>query len=197
MATVWAMSASSPRRPGTDLPALLLRLIVGPMLLVHGLNKVRGPGGLTGTAGYFESLGLRPAKVHAGLAAGTEIGAGALLAAGALSPLPQAAVIGLMATAAGTDHRGKGFFIFKGGWEYVGVVGAVAAVSALIGPGRISLDALRGRRRSGPGWALVAAALGVAGAAGILSTVRKPEPEPESEPDPLPGDQTLTDLPLS
>jgi putative oxidoreductase len=156
------------------------------MLVVHGLNKVRGPGGLAGTAGFFESLGLRPAKVHAGLAAGTEIGAGALLALGAASPLPQAAVIGLMATAAGTDHRGKGFFIFKGGWEYVGVIGAVAAVSALMGPGRISFDGLRGHRRSGLGWALVAAALGLAGAAGILSTVESRDPDP---------DPTLSDLP--
>jgi putative oxidoreductase len=153
------------------------------MLVVHGLNKVRGPDGLNGTAGYFSSLGLEPAKVHAGLAAGTELGAGALLTLGAYSPLPQAAAIGLMATAAGTDHRGKGFFIFKGGWEYVGVVGAAAVTSAVLGSGRVSFDAVAGRNRNGLRWAIAAIVLGLAGAAGILSRVHKPEPELEPTPD--------------
>ena len=41
-----------------------------------------------------------------------------------------------MTVASLTDHRGKGFFIFKGGWEYVAFVGAIAVAlhsSALAG----------------------------------------------------------------
>ena len=84
----------------SDIPALLLRLALGPMLITHGYNKVKGSGGLEGTTKWFDALGLKPAWVHARLAAATEIGAGTLITIGALNPLPAAAVIGLMTTAA-------------------------------------------------------------------------------------------------
>ncbi len=161
--------------PHADIPALLLRLALGPMLITHGYNKVKGSGGLEGTTKWFDGLGLRPAWVHARLAATTEIGAGALITVGALNPLPAAAVIGLMTTAAATDHRGKGFFIFKGGWEYVAVVGTAAAALASLGYGRISWDHLRGRQRTGLGWALAAAALGLGNAGVLLATSYRPE----------------------
>lgn len=157
-----------------DAPALILRLAIGPMLVAHGLNKVTGQGGLQGTTRWFESLGLRPAALHARLAAATEIGSGALVTVGALNPLPSAAVIGLMATAAATDHKGKGFFVFKGGWEYTAVVSAAAAALAALGPGRVSVDQLLGRQRRGAKWALVAAALGLANSAALVATSYRP-----------------------
>ena len=166
------MSRSTSRRSGADSAALILRLAVGPMMVVHGLNKVRGPGGLDGTAKYFESLGLQPAAVHARVAAATEIGTGALLTLGTRTPLASAGVIGIMTTAAATDHKGKGFFIFKGGWEYVGVVGAVAAAISALGPGRYSLDGARGRSGGGLRSALFSTALGVGAAAAMLATSR-------------------------
>lgn len=158
-----------------DTAALLLRLTVGPMLVVHGYNKVFGKGGLAGTTKWFEALGLRPAYLHARAAAATEMGAGTLLTLGAASPLPAAACIGLMSTAARTDHRGKGFFVFKGGWEYTGLVAAVAAVSAILGPGRFSLDAVRGRTRSGLMWGLLAVVVGAASSASLLAATYKPD----------------------
>jgi putative oxidoreductase len=158
-----------------DVSALLLRLSIGPMLFVHGHNKVWGGGGLKGTTGWFESLGLKPAHVHARLAAGTEMGSGALLTAGALSPLPAAAAVGLMAVAARTDHRGKGFFIFKGGWEYVLVVAGAAVASATLGSGRFSVDRLLGKQRKGSRWGIVALAIGVGNAAALIATSYKPE----------------------
>ncbi len=157
----------------------MLRLTIGPMLMVHGYNKVFGKGGLEGTTRWFHSLGLHPAHVHARLAAATELGAGAMITAGAASPLPAAAAIGLMATAARTDHKGHGFFIFKNGWEYVGVVGAVSAVIAALGPGRFSVDHLIGQKRSGLKWALVAAVFGVTNAALLLATSYHPAPPAE------------------
>jgi putative oxidoreductase len=168
-------------RPPTDIAALLLRLTIGPMLFTHGYNKVFGKGGLQGTTGWFESLGLRPAHVHARMAAATEIGAGTLLTLGAASPLPAAATIGLMTTAARTDHKGKGFFVFKGGWEYTGVVSVVAAVMAALGPGRISLDAARGRHRSGLRWALFAVAFGVLSSIGLLAATYRPDQKPDED----------------
>jgi putative oxidoreductase len=154
----------------------MLRLTIGPMLMTHGYNKVFGAGGLAGTTGWFDGLGLKPAYVHARLAAATELGAGAMITLGAASPLPAAAAIGLMATAAQTDHKGKGFFMFKNGWEYVGVVAAVSAAMAALGPGRYSIDHLRGRDRKGLGWALVAAIFGVVNSAVLLATSYHPEP---------------------
>jgi putative oxidoreductase len=152
-------------------------------MMVHGYNKVRGPGGLDGTTKYFEFLGLQPAPVHARVAATTELGTGALLTLGTLTPLASAGVIGIMAVASATDHKGKGFFIFKGGWEYVAVVGATSAAISALGPGRYSLDGARGKRRGGLKSALFSTALGVGAAVGMLATSRKPveeSPAPES-----------------
>ena len=68
------MDATAISATELDVATLVLRLALGPMLVLHGLNKVRG--GLSGTAGWFESLGLRPGWLHARVAAATEIGAG-------------------------------------------------------------------------------------------------------------------------
>ncbi|MCW2607976.1 MAG: DoxX family protein [Frankiales bacterium] len=157
-----------------DGAALLLRAFLGLMLLAHGLNKVSGAGGLSGTAGWFESLGLRPGMLHARAAAGTEIVAGALLTLGLLTPLAVAAFVGLMVVAALTDHRGKGFFVFKGGSEYVAVVAVGALVVALLGPGEVSLDAALDLDRGGWGWALGALVLGGLGALGFLAVFLLP-----------------------
>ena len=178
-------------RPSTttasrDAAALALRGVLGPMLFAHGWNKVTGPGGLKGTTSWFESLGLRPAAVHARMAAGTEMAAGVGLSLGLANPLPAAAAVGLMAVAARTDHRGKGFFVFKGGWEYTGVVAGAAVALATLGHGRYSLDGLLGRHRAGPRHALVAATLGGAAAAGLLAACYRPV-EADAEPDEQPG----------
>ena len=162
---------------GSDIPALLLRLAIGPMLVAHGYNKVFGKGGLEGTTGWFDSLGLKPPHIHARLAAATEIGAGTMMTLGAASPIPAAAAIGLMTTAARTDHKGKGFFVFKGGWEYTAVVAAVAAAMAALGPGKFSVDSLLGKQRSGFRWGLLATLFGVANSTVLLATSYQPDSE--------------------
>jgi putative oxidoreductase len=180
-------SGSRAARKGGDAAALVLRLTVGPMLVYHGYNKVAGPGGLEGTTGWFDALGLRPAHVHARLAAATEIGAGTGLALGLASPAPAAAAIGLMTVAARTDHRGKGFFVFKGGWEYTAVVAGAVAAQAALGSGRWSLDAVLGNDRRGWGWAVAASVLGGCGAVVLLRTSYRPDPPEEDGPeDPRP-----------
>lgn len=177
-----ASGARSAARGGTkgsdrDFVALLLRMTIGPMLIAHGSNKVWGQGGLEGTTRWFDALGLKPAWWHARIAAATELGAGTLLTLGALDPLPSAAVVGLMAGAAATDHRGKGFFIFKGGWEYTAVVASAAVAVAGLGSGRWSLDRALGRRqRSGAKVAIGAALFGLTNAAIMLATSYRPDP---------------------
>ncbi|MET7689016.1 DoxX family protein [Streptomyces sp. NPDC005483] len=179
---------------GHDAAALVLRGTLGPMLFAHGWNKVAGPGGLKGTTGWFEALGLRPAQVHARMAAGTEMAAGIGITLGAANPLPAAAAVGLMAVAARTDHRGKGFFVFKGGWEYVGVVGGAAVALAGLGHGSYSLDGLLRRQRAGVGPALLAAGLGTASAAALLAVCYRPERTPDATPPGSPPpDETQAD----
>jgi putative oxidoreductase len=151
------------------------------MILAHGYNKMFGPGGLEGTAGWFESLGLRPARVHATVAAVLEMSVGILIVAGLATPAACAGLVGLMAVAALTDHRGKGYFVFKGGSEYVVLVAVVAIGLACLGPGKWSLDrALGFNELKGLGWGLGAAAAGAMAALGLLAASYRPKGEPES-----------------
>ncbi|MFA3842083.1 DoxX family protein [Streptomyces aureus] len=159
---------------GADLGLLMMRAVLGVMLFVHGANKVFGPGGLAGTARWFESVGLRPGWLHARLAAACEIGAGLLMAAGLAFPAAGAAFAGLMLVAGLTDHRGKGFFVFKGGWEYVGLVGLMAISLVAVGPGAWSLDEVLGWHLTGVGWAGSAAVVGAAAALVLLAARRTP-----------------------
>jgi len=56
-----------------DLAALLIRVALGITMLAHGYNHAFGGGKLAGTARWFESIGIRPGRVHALLATLTEL----------------------------------------------------------------------------------------------------------------------------
>jgi putative oxidoreductase len=155
-----------------DLSLLILRLALGAMLAAHGLNKIVGAGGIEGTQRWFEGLGFRPAWLHARLAAATEIGAATLMVLGLVTPLACAAYVGLMVVAARTDHRGKGFFVFKGGWEYVGLVGVVAVCVAAMGPGEWSVDGVIDWHLVGLRWAAFSLVVGLLSAGALLSVGR-------------------------
>lgn len=161
-----------------DTVMLVLRVVAGVTLFLHGYNKVFRGGRIAGTAGWFESLGMRPGRLHAWLAASTELGAGALLAAGLLTPFAAAGLIGIMVVAARTDHRGA-FFMFRNGWEYVMVLGVLAWGIAALGPGAYSLDEVLGiaddLTRDWRG-ALIAAVLGVGSGVLTLAVFHRPAP---------------------
>lgn len=123
-----------------DTGLLILRLVLGLTMAAHGYNKFFGGGGIAGTAGWFDSMGMKPGKLHARLAATTELAAGIGLAVGLLTPVCGAAFVALMFVAAWTVHRANGFFIVKEGWEYNLVLAAAAVVLAALGAGRYSLD---------------------------------------------------------
>ena len=118
---------------------LLVRAIVGITMIAHGLNHWRGGGRIEGTAGWFSGLGLRHGRLQAWMSVATEVGAGALLVAGLLTPLACAAVISVMLVAGILAHRPNGFFVFKDGYEYVMVLAALSLALAVIGPDRKSV----------------------------------------------------------
>jgi len=121
---------------------LLLRVVLGLTMAAHGYNKFFSGGRIPGTAGWFDSIGMKPGKLHAVLAASTEILAGLGLALGLLTPIPAAGFVALMLVAAWTVHRHNGFFIVKSGWEYNLVLAVAAVTIAGTGAGRYSLDYL-------------------------------------------------------
>ena len=185
-----ALSESGGAR-GTDVALMILRAGLGMMIFVHGYNKAFRGGKLAGTGRWFESMGMRPGKVHATLAAGTEMGVGVLLVVGLLTQLAAAGLIALMVVAFWTVHRDKGFMITGEGWEYVALIATMGLVTAMLGPGRLSLDSELKIANDLDGWTglWIALLLGVgAGAAQLLLFFRPPSPDPDPDPDPDPAD---------
>jgi putative oxidoreductase len=161
-----------------NLALLLFRVTIGVVFLAHGVNHIVGGGRIAGTARWFESLGMRPGRLHAWTASIVEVVAGVLLVVGLLTPFAGAGVVGIMAVAWITNHRGNGFFIFRPGegWEYVMTLTVCGAVVAILGPGEWSIDhrvdALADLAGASGLWIALVAGLG--GAAGLLATFWRP-----------------------
>lgn len=142
-------TASTPPLVG-DLVLLVARLLTGAVLLAHGLPKLEQ--GLGATAQGFADMGIPAPQAAALFAIVAEVGGGVLLALGALTPLAGVLVAAQMAGAFWFAHRGLEPLVTEGGWELVAVIGALALVLAVTGPGRIAVDGLargRSRRRTG------------------------------------------------
>ncbi|WP_330255014.1 DoxX family protein [Nocardia sp. NBC_00565] len=155
----------------TDTAVLMIRLIVGLTMVVHGVNHAFGGGRIAGTAGWFDSLGLRPGHVQAWMSVLVEIGCGLALAVGFLGPLAAGGLLGTMAVAGVIEHRTHGFFVFRNGFEYVLMIAVVVTATAVSGVGLASVDHALGL--SGlTGWAGLALCLGVGlGGAALLLVV--------------------------
>jgi putative oxidoreductase len=163
---------------GLDLGLLIIRVVVGLTIAAHGYNHIFRGGKIKGTAGWFESLGMRPGIVHAWLASLTELAAGVSLVLGLLTPLGAAGVAGTMAVAFITNHRKNGFFIFRPGegWEYVNVLMWVGLALGATGAGQWSLDhALELDWTAGGIGFAIAAIGGLGGAALLLATCWRPQ----------------------
>jgi putative oxidoreductase len=171
---------------GVDLAALFLRAALGITMVAHGWNHAFRGGKLPGTARWFESIGIRPGRVHALLATVTELGSGVLLLLGFLTPLAAAGVVGTMLVALIANHLRNGFFIFRPGegYEYVLFIVLSGFAMGALGGGKISLDHafklhLDGWLYGGKG--LAVAAVGAVGALVLLATCwRPPAREPST-----------------
>lgn len=147
-----------------DLALLGMRVTLGVVLLTHGANHIWGGGRIRGTAGWFESLGMRPGIVHAWLASATELACGVLLILGLGTSLAAGGALGVMVVAWATNHRGNGFFTFRPGegWEYVMVLASLSLGIATTGAGGWSVD-----QALELGWFHGASGLGIAALVGF------------------------------
>jgi putative oxidoreductase len=158
-----------------DLALLMLRVTVGLTMVAHGVNHWIGGGKISGTARWFEGLGLRHGIAQAWASVITEIGAGALLVLGLVTPLAAAAVVSVALIAALLAHRPNGFFVFKDGWEYVAVLAVVSTALGLSGPGSMSLDHVAGTVINGWAGGLVTLGVGLTGTAILLMFTYRPQ----------------------
>ena len=134
-------AADVARADSVAVGTLIIRVVVGITFAAHGWFKFFKGGRIAGTARWFDSMGMRPnGKVHAYLAATTELVAGGLFALGLLTPLAGAAIVGQMLVAAYTANHAAGFWSANKGWEYNLVLATVGVGVATIGPGRYSID---------------------------------------------------------
>lgn len=167
---------------GVSAGLLILRLGMGATLFMHGFQKVFLGGRIPGTGRWFDSLGMRPGRIHAYAAASTEMGASVLFAMGLLTPFAAAGMVSVMLVAAWMVNRPNGFFSMNHGWEYNFVIALVAVSVATCSAGKYSLDWAIGHPDLFGGWGgfLIAFLLGVGGGAAHLAVFwRPPAPEPE------------------
>jgi putative oxidoreductase len=123
-----------------DVVLLATRVLLGVVLIAHGLQKLDQ--GFGATADGFAAMGIPAAAAAAAFALTAEIGGGALLIVGLLTPVAGVLVALQMAGAFWYAHRGTEILAMNGGWELVAVIGLLGLTLAVTGAGRISLDRL-------------------------------------------------------
>ncbi len=169
----------------SDMASLVLRTAVGGLMAGHGAQKAfgafEGPGP-EGTAGFMEMLGLQPGKPWAQLAIASELGGGTLTALGLLNPVGPLGVIGSMAMATATAHKGKPIWVTSGGAE-LPVVNMVAALALILsGPDKYSLDRLLGTKL--PGWITPVGLVGILAAVAYATSQGSTPPEDGDQDEP-------------
>ena len=159
-----------------DLALLLLRVVIGGIVMPHGLLKLGlvGKGGsIPGVAGWFNSMGLRPGLFWAYVAVLAEAGGGLLTVLGLGGPIGPGVLAADLVVVTIVAHWPQGFWAGGGkvGWEFPVPLAAGGLAIALAGNGALSLDRLLGLAYPDwllPAW-LVLMAVGVALALGVRS----------------------------
>ncbi len=132
-----------------DVALLLLRVVIGGVVIPHGLLKLGwiGKGGsIAGVAGWFNSMGLRPGLFWAWVAALAEAGGGLLTVLGLGGPIGPGVMAADLVVVAVVAHWPQGFWAGGGkvGWEFPVPLAASALAIVLSGNGAWSLDRLLG-----------------------------------------------------
>lgn len=126
-----------------SLALLILRLMLGITLILHGTQKLFGWFGGMGPSRmmqFLESGGLKPSWFWVSLAILGEVGGGVSVALGLLTPFGAAGIFGAMFMAAFKTHWKNGFFATKGGYEYPLSLVFVSIAIGIAGPGAYALD---------------------------------------------------------
>jgi putative oxidoreductase len=158
-----------------DIGLLLLRVVIGGVVMMHGLLKLGlvGKGGsIPGVAGWFNSLGLRPGLFWAYAAVIGEAGGGLLTLLGLGGPIGPGLLVGDLIVVTIVAHWSQGFWAGGGkvGWEFPVPLLAGALAIALAGNGAWSLDRLLGLAY--PDWLLPAWLVITVAGAGLALAVR-------------------------
>ncbi|MGV0742003.1 DoxX family protein [Mycolicibacterium sp. XJ870] len=163
------------RRGTQDLGLLILRLAVGGLLIIHGLQKAFGWWGGPGLDGFNTALGemgFKYADILTYVATGGQIAAGVLLVLGLFTPIAAAGALaylinGVLAEAMAAHQEARLSEFFTDGHEYRLIVVVATAAIILTGPGRYGFDAGRGWARRPFVGSFVALLLGVGAGIGI------------------------------
>lgn len=160
-----------------EIGILIIRILFGAAITAHGAQKlfgVFGGYGLSGTGGFFESIGFRPGKPSAAMAGLNEFGGGVLLALGLFTPIGAAAILATMTVAIFSVHWKNGFFVTNNGIELPFLNATVAVGIALTGAGKYSIDSFLGNNWLAlPYLAPALLALALLGAIIVLATRKK------------------------
>jgi putative oxidoreductase len=167
-----------------DLGLLILRVVIGGVVMQHGLLKlgIVGQGGSPkGVAGWFESIGLRPGVFWAWVAILAEAGGGLLTVLGLGGPIGPGLLAGDLVIVTAVAHWPQGFWAGGGkvGWEFTVPLAAASLAIALIGNGAWSLDAALGLTVSSTlllGWLALMAAGDIVAFAVRAMYAPKPKP---------------------
>jgi putative oxidoreductase len=119
-----------------DLALLALRLMLGLILLYHGLPKI---GDFAETLDAFGKMGVPAPAVSLLFAIVAEVAGGLLILLGVWTDVAAPLVILNMLGAIFTVHWKAGFDFTKGGYEHPLTVLVMALVLLLAGPGRYAL----------------------------------------------------------
>ncbi len=144
-------------------------------MLAHGINHGRS---LDGTARWFERVGFGSPQINARLSSIAEVAIGLGLIAGFLTPVAAAGLVSVMVVAFWSIHRFAGFFVFHRpdeGYEYVATLAVLALGIAIVGPGRLSVDAAIGLDLDGATGAIIYALGIVAGVGQLVVFWRRPD----------------------
>lgn len=162
-----------------NLALLIARVWMGGLIFVHGWRHLQSVRGGPGMADWFESLGLRPGKLHAWNVTISEMVVGTILVAGFLTPVAYAGVASIALVALSTNHWKNGFFINNPGegYEYVATLAVASIALGALGPGAWSLDdAFDLAFPFEPGTALlVTAIVGIGGTVAFLAAFWRPQ----------------------
>jgi putative oxidoreductase len=119
--------------------ALVLRVSLGVMFLVHSLYLKLVVFTLPGTVKFFESLGLPGVAAHLTIA--VEVIGGLMLIAGAKTRYAAVALMPVLLGASWVHWKNGWLFTNTGGgWEYPVFLALALAVQGLIGSGAFSVE---------------------------------------------------------